>query len=88
MKKIIKWIKSIFIKHIDKTTIDYCRAEAIKKCKSDGKTYHIVKVSDGYVSLCNADLDMLKKKGIIKKTATMVDILKIKIETINYKNLK
>jgi len=88
MKKIIKWIKYMFTKPIDKNTIDYCRNEAIKKCKSDGKTYHIVKVSDGYVSLCNTDLDILKKKGIIKKTATMLDILKIKIETISYKNLK
>ena len=88
MKKIIKWIKSIFTKPIDKTTIDYCREEAIKKCKSDGKTYHIVKVGDGYVSLCNTDLDILKKKGIIKKNTTMVDILKIKIETVSYKNLK
>lgn len=88
LDKINLWITKKFNSKKYKKSIDYCREDAIRKCKTDGKTYHIIKVGDGYVAICNSDLGALKKKGIIKKTATMVDILKIKIETISYKNLK
>ena len=71
-----------------KLTLDYCREEAIKKCRKNGKTYHILPVDDRYISLCKDDFEYHRKRGTIKKSATMVDILKMRIESIEYKNLK